>query len=142
IASKGDANRPDCETFTWSDPVNLGPAVNSASFDSAATLSPNGLSLFFVSNRPHPGEPGGATDIWVSQRDCANCPWRHAVSLTAINTAADEGAPSLSSDGRLLFFHSNRPDETAQGGSDIWVAYRDDPNDDFHWHTPLNLGPG
>ena len=138
VAFGAESAPPVCETGpAWSEPVNLGPPVNSPSFDSAATFSPDGLSLYFVSNRPG---GVGATDIWVSQRACADCPWQTPVNLTAINSTLDDGAPSLSTDGHLLFFHSNRPG--GEGGFDIWVSYRVNPNDDFGWEAPTNLGPG
>ena len=36
----------------WPAPVNLGPIVNSTSYDACPTIAKNGLSLFFRSNRP------------------------------------------------------------------------------------------
>src|SRR5919201_1023363 len=136
VASKAQANPRECENSAWSEPVNLGPVVNSPVFDSAATLSADGLSLYFVSNR---AGGVGLTDIWVSQRDCADCPWELPFNLTVVNSKADDGAPSLSIDGHLLFFHSSR--EGGHGGFDIWVSYRVNPNDDLGWETPTNLGP-
>ena len=50
---------------TWSEPVNLGPIVNSSSDDADPALSPDGLSLYFFSNRPG---GFGTSDIWVSRR--------------------------------------------------------------------------
>src|SRR6266487_1126821 len=35
----------------WSEPVNLGPVVNSSSNEQNATLARDGLSLYFSSNR-------------------------------------------------------------------------------------------
>jgi WD40-like Beta Propeller Repeat len=138
VASKAESNNSNCETSAWSEPINLGPPVNSTFFDSAATLSPDGLSLYFVSTR----QPGGLglTDIWVSQRDCADCPWEEPFDLAAVNSTFDDGGPSLSIDGHLLFFHSSRPG--GEGGLDIWMSRRDNPNDDFGWQPPTNLGPG
>lgn len=136
IASRAESNEPTCKSFEWSEPVNLGPTVNSPVFDSAATLSPNGLSLYFVSTRTG---GLGLTDIWVSQRDCADCPWEEPFDLTVVNSSSDDGAPSLSTGGHLLFLHSSRAG--GFGGTDIWVSHRDDPNDDFAWETPTNLGP-
>lgn len=49
----------------WSTPVNLGPVVNSPYLDVAARESDDGLTLFFVSNRP--GGLGGQ-DIYFSTR--------------------------------------------------------------------------
>ena len=46
-----------------------------------------------------------------------------------------ESQPSLSSDGRLLFFASDRPG--GYGGSDIWYATR---KSDGSWNDPVNMG--
>lgn len=47
-----------------------------------------------------------------------------------------ESQPSLSSDGKILFFASDRPGSI--GGSDIWFTRR---NSDGTWRKPVNLGP-
>lgn len=52
-------------TAAWSDPVNLGPAVNSDAGESRATLSRDGRRLYFGSTRP--GFEGGS-DMFVSER--------------------------------------------------------------------------
>ena len=121
----------------WSEPVNLGAPVNSAANEFNATLSPDGHSLYFNS----PNRPGGlgGGDIWVARRDCRDCPWNAPVNLTVINTEFTDATPSISDDGHLLFFSSNRPG--GSGDSDIWVSRRTDPRDDFGWEAPVNLGP-
>jgi len=43
---------------TWSQPVNLGPPINVPSADQSPALSPDGLSLYFASDRPG-GQGGG-----------------------------------------------------------------------------------
>src|SRR5688572_10776753 len=50
----------------WSEPINLGPTVNSTSMDRGPAISKDGLSLYFASNRL-----GGFSgeDIYVSQRE-------------------------------------------------------------------------
>ena len=47
-----------------------------------------------------------------------------------------ESQPSLSSDGKVLFFASDRPG--GYGGSDIWYSVR---NSDGSWKDPVNMGP-
>jgi hypothetical protein len=137
VVSDAQADPSRCETLgAWSEPVNLGPPINTEAFEGSATLSPNGLSLYFTSNRP--GSLGG-NDLWVSQRECADCSWEEPVNLTMLNSAAADAGPSLSTDGRLLFFHSGRPG--GFGGLDIWMSSRSDPTDDFGWEAPVNLGP-
>ena len=120
----------------WSDPVNLGPVVNSAFRDENATLSADGLTLYFASDRPG-GE--GSTDVWVTRRASHDSPWGPPENLgPPINTSSIDGAPSLSPDGHVLFIHSNRPGTL--GGNDIWVAHRSGSKDDDDWSIPVNLG--
>jgi hypothetical protein len=52
----------------WSAPVNLGPVVNTAFTDGAATISSDGQTLFFYSNRP--GGVGG-NDLYMTTRSKA-----------------------------------------------------------------------
>lgn len=121
----------------WSAPVNLGATINTAANEANPTLSPDGRSLYFVSNRP---EGEGGNDIWVSRRATPDDPWETPVNLgPVINTPAVEAAPGLTIDGHWLFFASDRPG--GNGLNDIWVSRRDDPNDDLGWGPPVHLGP-
>jgi len=121
----------------WSAPVNLGAPVNSPAAEMNATLSPDALSLYFVSTRA--GGLGGA-DIWVSRRTSLDSPWGIPVNLgPGVNSPGLEAAPSLSIDGHLLFFSSDRPG--GQGSNDIWVARRADKHDDLGWGPATDLGP-
>jgi hypothetical protein len=123
----------------WSDPINLGPIVNSSADDFHPAISHNGLSLYITSNRP--GGFGTNFDIWVSQRDTLDDPWGPPQNLGPnINTAADEFAPDFSPDGHWLFFSSGRPPGT-NSFTRIWVSHRRDVNDDFGWEPAVDLGP-
>jgi hypothetical protein len=125
----------DRDGSAWSEPVNLGPIVNSNVADLGPTLSRDGLSLYFASNRA-----GAGIDLWVSQRACSECAWETPVNLgSVVNTPSTENRPSLSVDGHLLFFFSNRAG--GEGDFDLYVSRRADPKDDFAWEAPVNLGP-
>lgn len=126
------------QQFTdWSAPVNLGAVVNSSFNDQHPAISPDGLSLYFVSDRT--GGTGGGLDLWVSQRDSLDDPWQVPVPLNStINSAATEFAPAFSPGGHLLFFGSDRPGGC--GAQDLWVAFRQNKRDDFGWQAPVNLG--
>src|SRR5467141_1925702 len=122
----------------WSDPVSLGPVVNSGFVDANASLSPNGHALYFISTRPG---GFGSNDIWMSERQCLACPWEEPVNLGAtINTAAMEASPSVSEDGQLLFFYSTKAG--GFGSSDIYVSHRISTSAAGDvWGPPVNLGP-
>lgn len=122
----------------WSTPENLGPVVNSATRDDNPTLSADQLSLYFASDRP--GGVGGI-DIWVTRRASRESPWEPPVNVgPPVNTVHQDAAPSLSADGHLLFFHSNRPGG-ALGAFDVWMTRRAGSKDVDDWDTPVNLGP-
>jgi len=122
----------------WGTPVNLGCGViNSGSNDFGPGISKDGLSLYFASDRQ---APGGPADIYVSQRPSEDSPWGTPTLVPNVNTEFGENAVSLSRDGHWMFFNSNRPG--GFGDLDIWASYRTHVHDDFHWNTPINLGPG
>jgi len=121
----------------WSEPVNLGAPVNSSVNDNNAALSPDELSLYFVSNRL--GGLGGA-DIWVSRRASLDNAWGEPVNLgPSVNGPGIEASPLVSHDGHLLFFSSDRAG--GHGLNDIYVARRTDKSDDLGWGPAVNLGP-
>ncbi len=122
----------------WSQPVNLGPVINTGYNDQHPAISKDGLSLYLTSNRPG---GFGADDLWVSQRPSVDDPWGPPQNLgPIINTSGVEFAPAFSRDGHVLFFHSDRPG--GFGGADIWASYREHTLDDFGWQPPVNLGSG
>jgi Tol biopolymer transport system component len=121
----------------WSEPVNLGAPVNSAASDMNPALSPDELSIYFVSTRA--GGQGNA-DIWVSRRASLDSPWGEPVNLGPnVNGPGIDASPLVSLDGHLLWFSSDRAG--GQGQNDIYVARRSDTNDDLAWGPAVPLGP-
>ncbi len=99
----------------WRDISPLGSSVNSSFYDAQPSLSSDGRTLFFVSDRPG-GQ--GATDIYTSIWDGTE--WSIAIPVAGLNTASGEMSPVIAADGRTLYFASERPG--GAGGYDIYVA--------------------
>jgi beta-lactamase regulating signal transducer with metallopeptidase domain len=119
----------------WGNPTNLGPSVNSSSWDWGQSISADGLQLYFTSNRP--GGSGGQ-DMYVISRTANDEPWGEPVNLgPTLNSSAGDQFPHVSADGLLLFFGSNR--SGGYGSWDLYVARRATTMDP--WEPPVNLGP-
>ena len=118
----------------WGEPSNLGPPVNTSSWEQGPSISADGLSLFFSSDRPG---GVGTESIWVTTRETKEDPWGTPVNLgSKVNSSARDWAPSISADGLELFFGSNR--SGGYGGLDLWVTTRETIHDE--WGSPVNLG--
>jgi len=140
-----DSARAD---FLFGKPQNLGPAVNSASDEVSSSISADGLSLYFTSNRPG---GSGEYDLWVCTRSATSAPWGPAINLGAnVNSPYSEMDPSISSDGLSLYFSDphnglgfgpRRPGGFAPigDGGNVWVVTRPTVNDP--WSAPVNIGP-
>jgi len=128
-------NRTNAD-FTFGEPINLGPTVNSGYSQTAPTMSADGLELYFNSNRPVPGLD--EWNIWMVTRPTQDDDWGDAVPLgPEINSESEDNWPRISPDGLELYFASFRPD--GYGAMDIWVTRRSalcEP-----WGPAVNLGP-
>lgn len=115
----------------WSKPVNLGPNVNSGDWESQPTLSADGRTLYFVSDR----KGGfGRNDIWYSTL-ADNGKWTKARNLgEPVNTQYDERSPFIHVNGRTLYFATNGL--VGFGGYDIFYTELTDKI----WSKPVNMG--
>lgn len=120
--------------FTLGEATNLGPIVNSSSWDVSPCLSPDGLSLYFQSDRPG---GSGSHDIWVTTRETLGDPWTEPVNLgSTVNSPDWDISPSVTGNGEL-YFGSTRPG--GHGALDIWMTTRSSAAE--AWDAPVNLGP-
>jgi serine/threonine protein kinase len=120
--------------YEWTVPVNAGPPVNTPQREVAPCLSADGLSILFASDRPG---TLGDLDLWEAKRPSIDQPFGTPVNLgPVINTPGTEDSPTLSADGRMLVFASNR---SGMNNSDMFLATRPSPGEP--WGEAVNLGP-
>jgi outer membrane protein OmpA-like peptidoglycan-associated protein/tetratricopeptide (TPR) repeat protein len=115
----------------WSKPLNIGPPINSGSWDAQPSISPDGLTLYFSSDRP--GGFGGA-DIYMSTFKDGR--FQAPVNLgPEINTAGEEQSPFIHYDNQTLYFSSEG--HPGVGGGDIFITKK---NAEGKFGAPLNIG--
>ena len=132
----GSLNAELTDYSEWSTPVNLGPVINTAGDENRPAISKDGLSLLVSTNRP--GGFGGL-DLWVSHRASVDDAWGPLQNLgPAVNSDSNESAPTFSPDGHRLYFHSFKTGGC--GDADLYVARRQDKEDDLGWEPAQNLG--
>lgn len=117
----------------WTMRQNSGRPLNTDCNEGAANLSPDGRYLFFAATTKL-GPYENSMDIYYSEK--SGNTWTLPKPLPApVNTSSFESQPSFSSDGRTLYFASNRGG--GLGGTDIWKTIR---QEDGSWSVPVNLG--
>lgn len=117
---------------------NVGAAINTPSIEVGPNLSADGLTLYFVSDRP--GGYSGTAELWMSTRTTTRDPWQTAVNVGSPVNSHSAASPSISADGLELFFDNGlRVRPGGQGAGDIWVARR--ATTSTNWNEPENLGP-
>ncbi|NVO01597.1 MAG: OmpA family protein [Bacteroidetes bacterium] len=133
------------ENDSWSPLLNMGPKVNNPNtWESQPTISSDGKTLYFVSDRP--GGYGGY-DIYKTTKD-ANGEWGMAKNLgPEINTPGNEKSPFIHTDSQTLYFCSadyrdEEKDTTylghmGLGGYDIFFSKM---QTNGKWSKPKNLG--
>jgi len=122
----------------WGPGINLGPVVNGPYDEGFPAVSPDGLELYF-SGWNRDARPGGfgRADLWVTRRETRDAEWGEPVNLgPTVNKASFDARPSLSADGLLLFFESDRHD--GHGSVDVYFMRRATLSDP--WSEPRNLG--
>jgi Tol biopolymer transport system component len=104
----------------WGEPVYIG-VLNSIYSDSGATLSSDGLIMFFQSTRTG---GFGYFDLYMTTRKTINSEWSSPVNIAQpVNSPYDEIASCISHDGKTLYFGDypwRNPRPGGVGGTDIW----------------------
>ncbi len=121
------------EQGNWGNPQSLPEPVNLPyTSEKQPSISPDGKTLYFVSNRP---EGLGQFDIWRSRKLEGN-KWSKPENLgDSINTKYNEQSPFIHFDNQTLYFSSNG--RVGMGGLDIYMSQQ---VNDSTWSSPKNLG--
>jgi outer membrane protein OmpA-like peptidoglycan-associated protein len=116
---------------SWSKPRNLGRNVNSIAWDSQPTLSADGRTLYFTSDR----RGGlGQEDIYVTTLQDDGI-WSLARNLGApVNTTGKDMAPFIHASGSTLYYVSDGM--VGMGGLDVYRSTLAGGK----WAAPSNLG--
>lgn len=117
----------------WQKASLLPPPLNSDGNEGAHCLSADGKTIYFTAC--YREDSKGGCDLYVSKLTAEGWSTPENLGLT-INTAHWETQPSISFDGKTLYFVSNRPG--GFGGSDIWMSSKNEQNE---WGKPENMGP-
>jgi tetratricopeptide (TPR) repeat protein len=125
VARKGKENK-----FGSAKPVDEGRNVNSSYFESSASVTEDGNTIYFVSDRK--GSKGMA-DIYMSRKEGEK--WGKAINLgDSINTSSDEKCVFIHPNGKLLFFTSEG--HNSMGSYDIFISKKVNGR----WSKAQNLG--
>jgi hypothetical protein len=114
-------------------PFKLNESINSTAVENSATISPDGKTLYFSSNRA--GGFGGF-DLYRALI-LPDGTWSEALNLgPAINTQYDEDFPNMSMDGNTIYFSSKG--HNSMGGFDLFKINLDSATNS--WSAPVNMG--
>lgn len=132
--SSGDLYESQKMGGLWQTPQLMTQRINSSAHEPSASISPDGNEVYFTSDR----EGGfGGRDLYRIRR-LPNGEWSLPLNLgPTVNTANDEDAPFMHSDGMTLFFSSNG--HATMGGYDVFKTVLMDA-DRNGWGDPENLG--
>jgi outer membrane protein OmpA-like peptidoglycan-associated protein/tetratricopeptide (TPR) repeat protein len=125
-------------------PVNVGTGINTGEYEYFPALTADGNTFLFTRNiREGEGvEAPRQEDFYISKK--VNNAWQTANPINSVNTPGNEGAPSLSADGEIMFFAScmemtgdyGSSDRKGYGSCDIFYAQKINGK----WSKPRNAG--
>lgn len=121
---------------TWRLAESLSETINTSSNEGAQSITADGRYMYFTACGRKDGL--GRCDIYYSLREGDK--WSKPINLgKPVNSEAWEAQPSISADGRILYFVSNR--KSGKGKMDVWRSDLLEILSDGsqRWSTPVNL---
>lgn len=117
-------------------PINLGQGVNTSDAEYFPSFTVDQQEIIFTRDVKDVRAPEGhQEDFYIAK--LKDTTWLAAKNAGApLNSAGNEGGPSISADGRILFFTAcDRPD--GMGSCDLYLSQR---TADGNWSKPINIG--
>ena len=126
------------------NPINAGPGINTQYGEYFPAITGDGKQFLFTRALPREGMPGFFNEDFYTSNSINNV-WQTALPISIINSYGNEGAPSLSADGNIMFFAScsdetgdyGAPDRKGYGSCDIFYSQKVNGK----WTKPRNAGP-
>ncbi|WP_425637475.1 OmpA family protein [Algoriphagus yeomjeoni] len=116
----------------WSKPQSIAQTINSIYNEGTCSVTADGNILIYTSCDAPDSE--GSCDLYIAYK--VNGMWQRPRNMGKnVNSRSWDSQPSLSADGRVLFFSSNR--KGGYGGNDIWYSVM---QNDATWSEAKNLG--
>jgi outer membrane protein OmpA-like peptidoglycan-associated protein len=119
-------------------PTPFAEALTSQYYDGPLTFSARNEEVFFTRNNIRNGKPYPAKDgkvkLKIYSATKKNYQWTNIKELPFNSDEFDTAHPTISVDGKRLYFASNRAE--GFGGMDLWVSFRQGET----WGKPINLG--
>ncbi|MCF8243851.1 MAG: OmpA family protein [Saprospiraceae bacterium] len=109
--------------------------INGKYHDGAPTFTPDGQTMIFSRNNRDGQSQKGLIDLKIYAAKLNRGSWEDVKELTFNDDDFSNCHPTLSADGNLLYFSSNRPG--GYGGMDIYLSKKAGED----WGLPINLGP-
>ncbi|RMG76487.1 MAG: hypothetical protein D6714_21290 [Bacteroidetes bacterium] len=109
--------------------------INGKFHDGVASFNRAGTKMFFTRNSPKRKSKKGTRLLKIYEADNDHDFWTNVRELPFNSDEFSNCHPTLSRDGRRLYFASDR--DGGYGGMDIYMS----ENIGGHWREPVNLGP-
>jgi outer membrane protein OmpA-like peptidoglycan-associated protein/tetratricopeptide (TPR) repeat protein len=116
----------------WTQIKSAGPPLNTHQNEGAQCISPDGKTIIYTGCERKMGH--GSCDLYTAKYEGGKWSYPRNIGGT-VNSEYWESQPSISSDGRTIYFTSGRPGSI--GGMDIWYT---ELNESGRWQKPKNIG--
>ena len=125
-------------------PINVGPGINTENNEYFPAITGDGKQFLFTRGIPDPQQPGYENEDFYTS-SFVDKAWQTAYPISTINSIGNEGAPTLSADGNIMFFAScsnefgdyGAEGRKGFGSCDIFYAQKVNGK----WTKPRNAGP-